>query len=160
MNALTQDTSNYKWLDMKEAYKWDENSPLKFKRALESPDTFKLMEDCQKHINSGQIKEAGTILQVIFTTAADSCLEKETHNAKHKKNTKKKGKVRKKWFDKECHELKAAANRSAINKNKQPWNNAVRESHKRNLKDFKNICKTKKFNFWQKKITELDDLRG
>ena len=87
------------------------------------------------------------------------CLEKIKQNSKHKgKTKKKKGKTKKNWFDIECQQIKSEASKTAIRKNKQPWDEKLREKHRKNLKSFRNICKSKKFDFWQKEIKDMDNI--
>ena len=157
LKPIEQKKVNYKWLQYKADYKWDENSPEKYKTALGSPKVIQLIEKCKHQIETSQIQEAGIALQNIFIQVANVSLERK--EAKEKRNNKK-TKTKKKWFDKECSQFKKLANKAASLKHKHPWNNQLRENHRKMLKDFKKLCRTKKYEFWKNEIKDLDNLRN
>ena len=148
--------NNYKWLDRTYEYKWDNNSPQKYLNALKSVKINPIINNCRQRIEAGLIESAGELLQKIFLEAADLSLEKKlTRNNLSKKRKQKK---HKKWFDKECVKLKSVVKKAANLKHNQPWNRGLRDQHRKIMREFKNLCKTKKNLFWQNEITAIDNI--
>ena len=119
-----------------------------------------MKEEISQRIDAGLIESTGAKIQELFTLVADETLE--TKNTKNKvdnkvnKNWKKKKKT-KKWFDKECQSLKSEVNKSAKNKHRDPHNNVLRNVYHQKLKDYKSKCKGKRFQFWQNKLSEVEN---
>ena len=100
------------------------------------------------------IESSGELLQTILQeTAVLSLVKKEAKNISNKLK-----KSPKKWFDKDCIKLKSLANKAAISKHKQPWNNSLQDYHRNIFKEFKNTCRAKKNRFWQNKISEINNI--
>ena len=56
--------------------------------------------------------------------------------------------------------LKYLANKTAILKHKNPRNINLRVSHRTRLKEFKNICRIKKNQFWQNEMIKLENVNN
>ena len=119
--------------------------------ALSSTTVTNMVKNCKQRIET-----SGKVIQNIFHEAVDLSLgKKEVNNYLSKRRFKK---SQKKWFDKDCIRLKYLANKTAILKHKNPWNNNLRVSHR--LKEFKNICRIKKNQFWQNEMMKLENINN
>ena len=63
----------------------------------------------------------------------------------------------KKWFDKDCMNLKKDVRKLGRQKSKEPTNLVLREKYCVKLKQFRKNCKNKRYHFWQKQFNELED---
>ena len=73
------------------------------------------------------------------------------HPFKHKKTPKK-------WYDKECRDLKNICRRLAISKQQNHTDIDIRKHHSIALKEYKKLCNTKKMIFEQSQIRRLEEL--
>ena len=55
--------------------------------------------------------------------------------------------------------MKTVANKALILKHKHPGDSKLQDSHRKILKEFKNICRTKKNQFWKKEIENLNNIK-
>ena len=153
----------YEWINMKPAFKWQEDSEEQYKAALESEEVNEMIRKCRRLINTNKIEDAGKTLQEIFITGAKLSLEeKKSQTTNHKpqgKKKKTKKKPNKKWFDDDCKRLKKESNKASRKKNLNPTNVIVREDHKKKLKEFNMLCRDKKNQFWIKETNKLNNLR-
>ena len=154
----TEERKAYEWNKLKPAFKWGENSQIKYKDALETPEIMNMISSCRTYIQENKIEEAGKLLQDLLIRAAKLSLEeKKAFSPSSKKRTTKKSK---KWFDVECSKLKKQSNRAARKKNQDPSNTLLREDHRKKLKEFNTACKDKKQKFWIKETYNLNKLLG
>ena len=148
----------YEWCSLTPEYKWDyEDSPQKFIAALNRDEIRNLMDECSQRIQAGLTESSGVLLQEIFQKAADISLKKKIPDLKPK--TKEKSKQRK-WFDRECLELKMKSQKLANLKHSSPWNNALLQTHRHVLKLFKKMCSKKKQAFWEGQYDDLNKLES
>ena len=84
--------------------------------------------------------------------AAKSSLEKRIIN-----KTWKKRKKSKKWFDKECQELKYEASKMARKKHENPKENLLKKQYHHKLKEYKSKCKSKRYLFWQNTFKNVEE---
>ena len=63
----------------------------------------------------------------------------------------------KKWFDKECVNLKKSVHKLGKEKLKHPEKNLIETKYHEKLKDFKTKYRKKRFNFWQNKFQDISD---
>ena len=151
--------TNYKWREGTIGYKWSEDSPEKLTKALESDTIKRLVEQCKTQLARKEVNPAGTLIQKIFTSAADVALEKKKQNAVRPKNKKKWKKPTKKWFDEECSNIKKKTNSLANQKHAHPNNVEIREEHRESLKKFRSTCRLKKNKFWKDEAKKLENVQ-
>ena len=149
---------NYKWINRNPGFKWDvEKSPEKFKKSISSNQIKCMIQDCEQRIEAGLIESSGQLIQKIFEEAANLSLEKKKS---FEQSQRKKGKkTKKKWFDQDCIKLKQQANKAAILKHRNPKDSSLHQSHRNILKQFKNICRTKKTMFWHNEMRIFENLK-
>ena len=96
-----------------------------------------------------------TVERILFTTAKH-CLK--IKNIKKRYTRLSFVSSNKKWFDKECrhkrHELRKLANL----KHRDPLNITLRENYHTVLKQYKNVLKQKRKEYYHTKISELEDM--
>ena len=68
----------------------------------------------------------------------------------------KKRKKSKKWFDKECDELKHDVRVSGKHRHQNPENSLFKSKYHEKLKEFKRTCKSKRYYFWKDKFTDIE----
>ena len=103
-----------------------------------------------QRIEAGLITSSGEKIQKLYTEAAKSVFgEKAEKSDKKLKNSKK-------WFDKECHNLKQQTRKIGKEKHGDTQNNFLRECFKRKLKDYKRVCQTKRHLYWRNKFDEIE----
>ena len=149
----------YNWREATVGYKWDKDSPEKLRKALEMVNISKLADECRSKINNKEIRPAGTLIQSIFITAADTVLEKKKIS-EHRSRRRKTKKPIKKWFDEDCIRLKKESNSHANRKHSDPWNAQVQTQHRHVLKKFRAMCKYKKTEFWKEEAKKLEKAQG
>jgi len=84
----------------------------------------------------------------ILITTTERCFKIRVVKKRHIKSS-----SNKKWFDKECHELRKLANL----KHRDPLNITLREGHHTVLKQYKSLLTRKKNEYYQTKISELEN---
>ena len=117
-----------------------------------------MINACKQRIEAGLIESSGEIILKIFHEAADLSLEKKVVKDNFSKKRSKKS--QKKWVDKECIKLKELANKTAILKQKNPWNNNLRVSHRNILKESKKVCRKKENKFWQYEMMKFENINN
>ena len=135
------------------------DSSQKFKPAVQTRDVQRMIHDflvdCRtdKHINSS----LDAVERILFTTAKH-CLK--IKNVKRRYTRLSSVSSNKKWFDKECrlkrHELRKLANL----KHRDPLNITLRENYHTVLKQYKNVLKQKRKEYYHTKISELENMHG
>ena len=94
-------------------------------------------------------------MQNLFIKAADHSLQcKKSPPGKNWKKRKKS----KKWFDKECTELKRGVREVGKRKQEIPNSNLLKKKYHEKLKEYKSHCKTKRFEYWKEKVSELENV--
>ena len=150
-NIIKTKQNNYKWsTTVTNITKTKQNN---YKWSTTVTNTIK---HCKQRIEAGLIESSGKMIQKIIHEAADLSL-KEVTNYLSKRRFKK---SQKKWFDKDCIKFKYLASKTAILKHRNPWNNNLRVSHRTRLKEFKNICRIKKNQFWQNEMIKLENVNN
>ena len=97
-----------------------------------------------------------TIIQEIFQRAAKLSLKEKS--SKISTRNKKSSRCKKKWYDEECKKFREKTRSSAKLKNKNPLDLRVRWEHKNLLKSYKNLCRSKRDNFWKSQDHKLNSL--
>ena len=132
---------------------WENDSAQKFKDALRSPRIQTLIRD---YIAGDTFNENTELslekVENILITTAKCCLKiragKTCKRIKSLSN--------KKWFDKECrlkrHELRKLANK----KHQDPLNTIIREQYHDTLAQYKKLLNSKKNDYYNAKISELE----
>ena len=143
---------NYNWRPLKTKFKWNNENKRKFENTIKNCTNE--IEEISQRIEAGLIESTGVKLQELFTRAAHQSLQ--IKNCKMDKNWKKRKKS-KKWFDNECHALKTEVRQSAKAKHKDPHNNLLRSKYHEKLKSYKQKCKSKRYNYWQNKLNEVEN---
>ena len=157
--ALPKD--DYQWMKLKRAYKWeDTTSPHKFINALLSNTTLASIEECNQRVEAGLIESSGKLLQEIFQKAADESLELKPETKRRPSKNKNKNKKQKRWFDKDCADMKALAKRIANLKHRNPHDNQLRQLHRHVMKQYKDTCRSRKENFWKGEYNNLNHIEA
>ena len=156
-NLAETETEDYPWTELKTNYKWALTSSTSLATALNSPDLLPKIEECTQFLNAGLVESASNKVEEIFTLAADIALEKpcNQHQRKHPYKHKQKPK---KWYDKECRDLKDMVRKKA-NAKKQNPTQENRMDHSLALKEYKNLCNKKKILFEQQQIRKLEEMK-
>ena len=123
----TKDT--YKWTKLKPKFKWDNEKINKFCNTLQN--SIDEIEDIKKRIEAGLIKSTGEKIQDIFNKAANYTFK--VKKSPPEKNWKKRNKS-KKWFDKECIELKQNVRKIGKQKLKNPEYNLLKSKYHEKLR--------------------------
>ena len=152
--------TNYNWREGTIGYKWEDESPINLRNAMESDTISRLIEQCKTQLERREINPAGMSIQKIFTTAADIALKKKKQSDPSTKNKKKWKKPTKKWFDEECMNIKNQTNSLANKKHAYPNNMAFKEDHRESLKKFKSTCKFKKKEFWKVEARKIENAQS
>ena len=157
----TEKEEEYEWQRLPPKYKWKEEvSPDKYKEALNSEAIRDLISDCNQRIDAGLVESSGVLLQTIFQKAADDSLETtpaKTPNSPTKR--KKKGKKsKKKWFDEDCYNSRKTVKKLANLKHRNPTNKYHQMTHREAMRQYKKICRGKKYDFWKEQCQNLDQL--
>ena len=152
--AGTEDT--YPWIQLQKNYKWSDTSAVNFTRTLGSPELANLVQECTQYLDAKLIEPAAKKIEEIFTKAADISLlevqdQKRNHPYKHKQKPKK-------WYDKECRDLKNIVRRHAIQKQQNPMETDIRKQHSEALKEYKKLCSTKKAVFDEAQRAKLEEM--
>ena len=109
-----------------------------------------------RYLDAGLIEPAAGKIEELFTKTADLILDevrdtRTRHPFKHKQKPKK-------WYNKECRDLKDIVRKYAILKQQNPADINTRKQHSEALKEYKKICNTKKATFEENQIRQLDEL--
>ena len=140
----------YNWHPLKDSFKWDIKKKTKYVETLKS--CVSEIEEISQRIEAGLINSTGDKLQNLLVYAAKSSLEKRSIN-----KTWKKRKKSKKWFDKECQELKYEASKMARKKHENPKENLLKKQYHDKLKENKSKCKSKRYLFWQNTFKNIEE---
>ena len=119
----------YNWHPLKDSFKWDIKKKTKYVETLKS--CVNEIEEISQRIEAGLINSTGDKLQKLLVYAAKSSLDKRSIN-----KTWKKRKKSKKWFDKECQELKYEASKIARKKHENPKENLLKKQYHDKLKEY------------------------
>ena len=146
------------WKPLKEfnrKYQWDNKLAKQFTKQLSDDKNY--TKEIQQRIEAGLINSSGELIQELFQKTATKmfrCKQDKVYSnpAKPKKLSRSK-----KWFDKDCTNLKKDIRKLGRQKSKEPTNLVLREKYCVKLKQFKNNCKNKRYHFWQKQFNELED---
>ena len=95
------------------------------------------------------------IQELYFNTAKKSL--KQKHKKSEKNWNKGRKKNSKKWFDNECHEMKKKMRRAGREKHKNPGECILRTRYHEKLKVFKKQCRSKRNQFWNKTLEEIEN---
>ena len=147
--TIIEDT--YKWINLKSKFKWNNETKGEFYNTL--ANSTKEIEDIKQRIEGGLIKSTGEKIQDLFISAANNSCQVKT--SPPDKNWKKRKKS-KKWFDNECLELRGKVRKVGREKLKNPESTLLKSKYHEKLKEFKTKCKSKRYNFWQKKMNEIE----
>ncbi len=143
----------YNWKSLNNTYIWDEESPVKFSKAL---NCIEIKETIANILNDANILTDPNLLvselSNIFHSAAKTSLKPKTT-----KNTSipKKSSRKKKWFDSECKLSKSELNKISKQKHRNPFNEMTRIRYREKLKQYKSLLHTKRKSFWNEKIMNL-----
>ena len=149
-------TDDYNWKKLKPKFKCDDKSRGIFiKNILANQNE---IDEISQRIEAGLIESTGEMIQQLFYNAAINAFKPK--NAKSQKDWKKKKKSNKKWFDKECNDLKKNVRNLGRKKYNKPHESLLREKYHEKLKEYKRKCKSKKYNFWQNTLTEVEKSLG
>ena len=146
---LVEDT--YKWNQLRPKFKWDNEKKEEFSKTLKN--SVEEIEAIIQRIEGGLIKSTGEKIQKLFISAAKQTLQAKVPFPE--KNWKKRKKS-KKWFDKECVELKCYARKLGREKHKNPHDNLLKNKYHEKLREYKNKCKSKRYHFWQETVKEIE----
>ena len=113
----------------------------------------KIAEVTEKIKQSADVDEIGLNLNSIFLSVANISLKKKTIKAKPINSEK--HKAHKKWFDTDCKRSKSNLGNIANQKQKNPQNEDLRIIYRKKLKEYNNLCKSKRASFWNDKILKL-----
>ena len=133
---------------------WERDSSLKFRTALQSRDIERMIHDFL--IDKSPDRNVNTSLDAVenipLITTSKRCLKIRVVKKRHIKSS-----SNKEWFDKECrlkrHELRKLANL----KHRDPLNITLREGYHTVLKQYKSLLTQKKNEYYQTKISELEN---
>ena len=115
----------------------------------------KIAEVTEKIKQSADVDEIGLNLNSISLSAANISLKKKIIKAKPINSEK--HKARKKWFDTDCKRSKSNLSSIANKKHKNPQNEDLRIIYRTKLKEYKNLCESKRASFWNDKIVKLQN---
>ena len=132
---------DYPWTPVCKNYKWNEEYSLNFTRTLLSTELADKVQECAQYLDSGLVEPAAGKIEEIFTKTADLVPEeardtRTRHPFKHKQKPKK-------WYNKECRDLKDIVRKKAISKQQNPTDINTRREHSEALKEYKKLCITK-----------------
>lgn len=135
---------------------WTSESPEPYKKALSSPEVAGLIEEFLdkdfSHSNES-VNNAVAHVQAILVKAASMSLK-----LKHVKRKKRKQNIcNKKWFDYDCMKARKNLRRFSNQKHSDPSNPFLRKLYHEQLKNFKELLKSKKQNFQAEKLIELEN---
>ena len=142
---------------LEKKYIWQDHSAEQLARTLISPELAQVTEELKQFLDAGLVEQASKKMDELYTKAADNALmvkqPKKTfrHPYKHKQKPKR-------WFDEECRTRKNMCRKHAIRKKQDPTDKTARESHSIALKEYKQLCAKKKYEFEQRQINELDQM--
>ena len=156
-SALKKSKDEYPWISTPKKYIWEEDSQDRLYRALNSPELASVREELTQYLDAGLVDQASNKLDELYTKAADTVLKvrKKAKQGKHPYKHKQKPK---KWYNSECRSLKDICRKLAIQKRKDPTDTQTRQRHAMALKEYKQMCTRKKFEFEQNQIKELDHM--
>ena len=154
---LATENTNDTLIRLPKQFMWENDSSQKLKTALQTRDIQRMIHDFlvdsrpDKHIHSS----LDAVERILFTTAKH-CLK--IKNVKKRYTRLSSVSSNKEWFDKECrlkrHELRKLANL----KHRDPLNITLRENYHTVLKQYKNVLKQKRKEYYHTKISELEDM--
>ena len=152
----TDSTDDYPWIPLNKNYRWNEEYSLNFTRTLLSSELADTIEECTQFLDAGLIEPAAKKIEEVFTKTADIALEevrerRTRHPFKHKQKPKK-------WYTRDCRDLKNIVRRYAILKQRNPTDMNIRKQHSEALKEYKKLCSTKKAKFEENQIRQLEEL--
>ena len=154
---ITNETENdkYMWKERGVLYKWDKEKRHVFFNKIRN--SIKEFQEIHQRIDAGLVHSAGEQIQQLFIQTARATLQGKTK--KISKNWKKRKKS-KKWFDSDCKILQNEVRKFGKRKHSLPHNIILREKYHEKLKEFKKICKSKKYFLLQKNLNEIDSVLG
>ena len=154
----TPNIDKYHWEDLSKDFKWDSNQSTRFYQViLNSKDCLK---EIKQRLEAGLIDSSGKKIQELIINAAQNVFEPKPKKSKGKKgkNTKnQKSKNQKKWFDKECNEMKHDVRKIGREKNREPFNTIIRQKYQEKLKLYKSKCNHKRNRFWQTNFEQIEN---
>ena len=155
--APDKEKDKYPWIETPKKYIWDDESGLELARALSSSELTQDIEELNQLLDAGLVKPASDKLTSLYTKAADLVLRvrqpkrQGNHPFKHKQKPKK-------WFDNECRTLKNLCRKLAISKKQNPTDKETRARHAMVLKEYRQLCTKKRFEFEKKQVNQLDQM--
>ena len=147
--TLIQD--NYDWETLPNNFIWDDTLKSSFSTSL--GNNLEILSDIKQRIEAGLIRSTGEKIQNLFIQTANKVLKQNHVKIKKTNNT---AQNKKKWFDKECNNLKREVRKLGRHKGKDPRNNLLREKYHEKLGQYKRTCNSKKFKFWQDNFIILE----
>ena len=132
--------------------KWDQNKTKEYSNAL--LNAVEEIRDIKQRIEAGLIDSSGKKIQELLINAA-----KRTMQQKSKKKTNRPIKT-KKWFDKQCYQLKLEIRKLGRDKNNIPWDTLIREKYHDKLKQYKQCCHKKRNQFWHNNFKKMEESLG
>ena len=116
------------------------------------------IDNIKQRIEAGLIGSTGGKIQDLFVQTAKKVFNQgQVKKDRNKQNLKNKNVNRKKWFDKECNNLKIEVRKLGRHKGKDPKNNLIREKYHEKLRLYKRTCMSRKHKFWLQKFDMLED---
>ncbi len=148
----------YNWILLKEKYVWSADMADTFGRVI-STSIFctPIIEECTQLITAGLIESASMKMAELFNKAAERTLQPKQTRSTQKPPFKHKRKC-KKWFDADCTTHRKNTRRLAILKRQRPNDLGIRTEYNSNLKEYKKICRQKKYSFEQRQIEKIKSL--
>ena len=150
-------SDNYQWIPAPDKYLWEDHSAERFERALGSPELTPTINEFTQYLDAGLVNQASKKLDELYSKAADLVLrpknkkKPEKHPYKHKQKPKK-------WYDNECRTMKSMCRKLAVLKKQFPEDMDYRRRYSVAIKEYKQICRRKKFEFEKDQINELDEM--
>ena len=156
LSTVTETEDTYPWIPVSKNYKWNEEYSLNFTRTLLSTEMADKVQECTQYLDAGLVEPAAGKIEELFIKTADIVLDevretRERHPFKHKQKPKK-------WYDKECRDLKNIVRKYAILKQQNPTSSNTRKQHSEALKEYKKLCASKKAIFEENQIRRLEEL--
>ena len=152
ITKCNDNVDKYNWNQIGARFKWN---PLNKKAFIdEFLKSVPELDDISQRIEAGLIDSTGEKIQDLYIKVSKLTLGKKRFNSQENWKKRKKGK---KWFDGDCNKSKGEARKAGKEKHKNPQNNLLKMKYHEKLKEFKGLCKSKRFKFWQNKFDEIED---
>jgi exonuclease III len=145
----TPKKDEYNWVKPLQKYIWDPSSAQYFHDFIENSRA--KLDEIQQRIEAGLIESSAEKIKELFIITADNILKKkpELKAKKHKGNSKK-------WFNRECLDLKKEVRKIGRDKHKDPLNEFLRDKYRKKLREFKRQCHNSRKSFWDEKFDFIE----